>query len=65
MQSNSESTQVEVLPDRTLLVKGSRNVKNSDRTTTEKNATKAFYRRRASTNTPYCDGSHRKIDFKG
>lgn len=64
-QSNIASTQVEVLPDGPLLVKGSLVVKNSDGTTTEKNAITAFCRCGASTNKPYCDGSHRKIDFKG
>lgn len=65
LESSAESTEVEVLPDGPLLVKGSLVVKNSDGTTTEKHATTAFCRCGASTNKPYCDGSHRKIDFKG
>jgi CDGSH-type Zn-finger protein len=40
-------------------------VKKNDGTIEQKNKVTAFCRCGASGNKPYCDGSHRKIDFKG
>ncbi|MEQ9404887.1 MAG: (4Fe-4S)-binding protein [Cyclobacteriaceae bacterium] len=56
---------VEVAKDGPLMVYGNINVKNHDGTRTSKHRVTAFCRCGASENKPYCDGSHKKIDFKG
>ena len=57
-------TIVEVMENGPLLVYGTLHITNSDGTKEIKNKTTAFCRCGASTNKPYCDGKHRKIDFK-
>lgn len=56
---------VEVSPNGPLLVYGNITVKDSSGKETKKNKVTAFCRCGASANKPYCDGSHRKIDFNG
>lgn len=56
---------VEVSQNGPLLVYGNITVKDSDGNETKKHKVTAFCRCGASVNKPYCDGSHRKIDFKG
>jgi uncharacterized Fe-S cluster protein YjdI len=56
---------VEVSENGPLLVYGNIVVKDSEGNTTQKNKVTAFCRCGASSNKPYCDGTHRKIDFKG
>lgn len=56
---------VEVSPNGPLLVYGNITVKDSAGNETKKHKVTAFCRCGASANKPYCDGSHRKIDFKG
>lgn len=56
---------VEVAKDGPLMVYGNLSVKNHDGSTTSKHRVTAFCRCGASSNKPYCDGSHKKIDFKG
>lgn len=58
-------TIIEVTPNGPLMVYGNIKVKDSDGNETMKNKVTAFCRCGASGNKPYCDGSHRKIDFKG
>lgn len=58
-------TIVEATPDGPLMVYGNIRVKNSDGSETNKHKVTAFCRCGASSNKPYCDGSHRKVDFKG
>jgi len=58
-------TVVEVMENGPLLVFGTLHITNSDGTKEVKNKTTAFCRCGASTNKPYCDGKHRKINFKG
>jgi uncharacterized Fe-S cluster protein YjdI len=58
-------TIIEVTPNGPLMVYGNIKVKDSDGNETVKNKVTAFCRCGASGNKPYCDGSHRKIDFKG
>ena len=58
-------TVVEVMENGPLLVYGTLHITNSDGTKETKNKTTAFCRCGASANKPYCDGKHRKIDFKG
>lgn len=56
---------VEVSLNGPLLVYGNITVKDSNGNETKKNKVTAFCRCGASGNKPYCDGSHRKIDFNG
>ena len=56
---------VEISPNGPLLVYGNLTVKDADGKTTQKNKVTAFCRCGASSNKPYCDGTHRKINFQG
>jgi uncharacterized Fe-S cluster protein YjdI len=56
---------VEVLPNGPLMVHGNLSIKQSDGTEIEKNNVTAFCRCGSSSSKPFCDGSHRKIDFQG
>lgn len=48
-----------------LLVYGNILIKDSEGKETRQNKVTAFCRCGQSSNKPYCDGSHRKVDFKG
>ncbi len=61
----SEDIKVEVLENGPLLIHGSLEVKNSDGNLENKKRETAFCRCGASSNKPYCDGEHNKIDFLG
>jgi len=54
----------EVLENGPLLVHGTIEVKKSNGEIDEKEKVTAFCRCGASENKPYCDGTHRKIDWK-
>lgn len=56
---------VEVIENGPLLVYGTLDVTHKDGTKEIKNKTTAFCRCGASSNKPYCDGSHIKESFKG
>lgn len=58
-------TIAEVSPNGPLLVYGNITVKDKDGNETKKNKVTAFCRCGASSNKPYCDGTHRKIGFQG
>ncbi len=58
-------TIVETVPNGPLMVYGNVTVKDSEGTLTKKNNATAFCRCGSSSNKPYCDGSHKKIDFQG
>jgi len=58
-------TKVEVLKNGPLLVHGTLRVKDSEGREEVKNETTAFCRCGASSNKPYCDGTHVKVNFKG
>lgn len=58
-------TIVEVTSNGPLMVYGNIKVRDSEGNETTKHKVTAFCRCGASGNKPYCDGSHRKIDFKG
>jgi uncharacterized Fe-S cluster protein YjdI len=60
-----EEQVVEVAKDGPLMVYGNINVKHHDGTKTAKHRVTAFCRCGASGNKPYCDGSHKKVDFRG
>ena len=58
------SLNIQVLANGPLLVQGQISVEKTDGSSEEKSATTAFCRCGASSNKPYCDGSHSKVGFK-
>ena len=56
---------VEVVQNGPLMVFGNLTIKHNDGTTSRENRVTAFCRCGGSGNKPYCDGTHKKIDFKG
>ncbi len=56
---------VEAVPNGPLLVYGNILIKEKDGNETKRNKVTAFCRCGASTNKPYCDGSHQKVGFRG
>lgn len=58
-------TIVEVSANGPLLIYGNVSVKDAQGSITKHNKVTALCRCGASGNKPYCDGTHRKIDFKG
>jgi len=56
---------VETVPNGPLLVYGNIIVKEPNGQEVHKNRVTAFCRCGQSSNKPYCDGTHTKIDFKG
>ncbi|WP_192349637.1 (4Fe-4S)-binding protein [Algoriphagus sp. Y33] len=56
---------VEVIPNGPLMVYGNLQVKLSDNHTINQSKVSAFCRCGASHNKPFCDGSHKKINFQG
>ncbi len=57
------ATKVEVASGGPLLVHGEIEITHADGTTEGKKRTTAFCRCGASHNKPYCDGTHKQIDF--
>jgi uncharacterized Fe-S cluster protein YjdI len=58
-------TIVETMTNGPLLVYGNVTVKDAAGNLTKKNNVTAFCRCGGSGNKPFCDGSHKRIDFKG
>lgn len=58
-------TNVEIMKDGPIIIKGSLQLKNSDGTLENKENITALCRCGASDKKPYCDGHHKKIGFKG
>jgi uncharacterized Fe-S cluster protein YjdI len=58
-------TIVETSPNGPLLVYGNVSIKDASGNLTKKHNVTAFCRCGASTNKPFCDGSHKKIGFEG
>lgn len=56
---------MEVSENGPLMVFGNIKLKHNDGKIEQKNKVTAFCRCGASNNKPFCDGSHRKIEFKG
>ena len=56
---------VEVTPNGPILIKTECSIIHSDGRQEVRKGTTALCRCGASNNKPYCDGTHRKIDFKG
>lgn len=67
MTIKEESTGViiEISPDGPLLVQGDFRLKDINGSLTEKSNITALCRCGSSANKPFCDGSHRRIGFKG
>ena len=65
METEQVNTEIEVVQNGPLLVKGKVCVKHHDGSSTIKDQKTWLCRCGASGNKPYCDGSHRKIEFKG
>jgi uncharacterized Fe-S cluster protein YjdI len=61
----SAETIIEPSPNGPLLVYGNVSVKDAQGNQVKKNNVTAFCRCGASSNKPYCDGTHRKINFEG
>ncbi|SMD36450.1 Uncharacterized Fe-S cluster protein YjdI [Reichenbachiella faecimaris] len=61
----SQETIVETMPNGPLMVYGNMKIKHAGGETTKDSKATAFCRCGASENKPYCDGSHKKIDFVG
>ena len=57
-------TEIEVMPNGPVLVKGKVRITHSSGKVEHKDRTTAFCRCGASENKPFCDGAHKKIDFK-
>ena len=65
-ENNIEDEQiVEVVKGGPLMVYGNIKVKNHDGTEASKHRVTAFCRCGASSNKPFCDGSHKTIEFEG
>ncbi|HOS48584.1 MAG TPA: (4Fe-4S)-binding protein [Bacteroidia bacterium] len=56
---------VEVIPNGPLMVYGNLKVKTHSGAEETKNKVTAFCRCGHSSNKPYCDGTHRKVNFEG
>ncbi|MGN6475799.1 MAG: (4Fe-4S)-binding protein [Flavipsychrobacter sp.] len=57
-------TIVEVTPNGPLMIYGNITIKHKNGEETKKNKVTALCRCGQSSNKPYCDGTHRKVDFK-
>lgn len=64
-ESSSYEQIVEAIPNGPLMVYGNLNIKLPSGVTKKSNKVSAFCRCGASQNKPFCDGSHKKIDFNG
>ncbi len=56
---------VQISPNGPILIKTACSIIHSDGSEETKNGTTALCRCGASENKPFCDGTHKKIDFKG
>jgi uncharacterized Fe-S cluster protein YjdI len=56
---------IQIATDGPILIKTECTIQHSNGTTETKTGTTALCRCGASSNKPYCDGSHKKMDFKG
>lgn len=61
----SQETIVETMPNGPLMVYGQMKIKHDGQEIIKDNKVTAFCRCGASENKPYCDGTHKKIDFIG
>ena len=64
-ESETMETKIEIMENGPLLVYGTLKITDKDGQTETKNKTTAFCRCGQSHNKPYCDGAHKKADFRG
>ena len=64
-QIKNMNTEVELMKNGPLLVKGNVDIKSHDGTVVTKEKMTAFCRCGASANKPYCDGKHKQVGFEG
>lgn len=62
--STTTNTNINILADGPLIVEGEFEITDSEGKTLEKKSKVALCRCGASENKPFCDGAHKKIDFK-
>ena len=60
-----EGLTVDIMENGPILIKGKLNISHSSGAIETKDKTTAFCRCGASENKPFCDGAHKKIEFKG
>ena len=65
MSKKESHVKIEVIGNGPLIVKGDIEVVDSHGNKTTKKRSTAFCRCGASSNKPYCDGAHNKIEFQG
>jgi len=67
MEQNSAQGEinVEIVPNGPLMVYGPLTIEREGKKESRSNSTTAFCRCGASTNKPFCDGTHNKISFEG
>ena len=65
IKNTNMTTEVELMKNGPLLVKGNVEIKSHDGSTVRKEKMTAFCRCGASQNKPYCDGGHKQTDFQG
>lgn len=64
-ESTPPALQIEIRPNGALVIRTDCQITHSDGTVEIKTGTSAFCRCGASSKKPFCDGSHRTIEFKG
>ena len=64
-ETNIEIIKIKVTPNGPLMVSGDIEVTLKDGTTEKRSKMTAFCRCGGSGNKPFCDGTHKKIDFQG
>ena len=64
-EASADPVSIQVAPNGPLILKGSCIVTDAEGNEVVKENMTAFCRCGASSNKPYCDGSHKKIDFQG
>jgi len=64
-ETNTEGVKVDVLKNGPLIVHSSCTIVDADGNETQKEKRVSFCRCGASSNKPYCDGSHKKVGFEG
>lgn len=60
-----DATEAEVIPNGPLMVKGTIALKGKDGNVSTQEKLTAFCRCGASSNKPFCDGSHKEVEFEG
>ena len=64
-KTEAGQTQIRVMPNGPLVITGAIEVTGSDGTIEKRSKKTSFCRCGASSNKPYCDGAHKKNEFKG